>query len=255
MTDLIEFVRHRGYIHRSRRIFLELCIWFSDEPCNGPFNIGGSSQVLCCCALGVLTREHWPDFASNVKKCKQFQVKWKRWLMRAQRNFEGGTRTGSILKAGLHLGLDCGLWAICPVYMETTYQLENQAPGRKSPSLKEYPDYLCNRIESYILLCLLGYDHRPSDNCPLDDTTLMAESEEELIKPLDESGEWKSWLKAQHSGNEDHGNRSHHFMGNRWGNSGNCQTLFFGGPKSLQMVTAAMKLKDTYSLEGKLWPT
>ena len=34
-----------------------------------------------------------------------------------------------------------------------------------------------------------------------------------------------------------------------------CQTLFFGAPKSLQMVIAAMKLKDTYSLEGKLWPT
>ena len=33
---------------------------------------------------------------------------------------------------------------------------------------------------------------------------------------------------------------------------GNCQTLFWGAPKSLQMVTAAMKLKDTYSLEGKL---
>ena len=32
------------------------------------------------------------------------------------------------------------------------------------------------------------------------------------------------------------------------------QTLFFGAPKSLQMVTAAMKLKDTCSLEGKLWP-
>ena len=31
-----------------------------------------------------------------------------------------------------------------------------------------------------------------------------------------ESGEWKSWLKAQHSENEDHGIRSHHFMGNRW---------------------------------------
>ena len=42
-------------------------------------------------------------------------------------------------------------------------------------------------------------------------------------KPLDESerGEWKSWLKAQHSENEDHGIWSHHFMGNRWGNSGN----------------------------------
>ena len=31
--------------------------------------------------------------------------------------------------------------------------------------------------------------------------------------------------------------------------------IFGGAPKSLQMVTVAMKLKDTYSLEGKLWPT
>ena len=33
------------------------------------------------------------------------------------------------------------------------------------------------------------------------------------------------------------------------------QTLFWGAPKSLQMVRAAMKLKDTCSLEEKLWPT
>ena len=48
-------------------------------------------------------------------------------------------------------------------------------------------------------------------------------------KPLDESesGEWKSWLKAQHSENEDHGVRSHHFIGNRWGNSGNSVRLYF----------------------------
>ena len=46
---------------------------------------------------------------------------------------------------------------------------------------------------------------------------------------------------------------SHHFMANRWGNSGNSIRLYFGGTlKSLQMVTAAMKLKDAYSLEGKL---
>ena len=32
------------------------------------------------------------------------------------------------------------------------------------------------------------------------------------------------------------------------------ETLFFWTPKSLQMVTAAMKLKEAYSLEGKLWP-
>ena len=38
---------------------------------------------------------------------------------------------------------------------------------------------------------------------------------------------------------------------NRWGNSGNWQTLFLGAPKSLQMVTAAMKLKDIYFLAGK----
>ena len=31
--------------------------------------------------------------------------------------------------------------------------------------------------------------------------------------------------------------------------------IFWGAPKSLQMVTVAMKLKDAYSLEGKLWPT
>ena len=39
-------------------------------------------------------------------------------------------------------------------------------------------------------------------------------------------GEWKSWLKAQHSENEDHGIWSHHFMTNRWGNS---ERLYFGG--------------------------
>ena len=33
------------------------------------------------------------------------------------------------------------------------------------------------------------------------------------------------------------------------------QTLLFWAPKSLQIVIAAMKLKDAYSLEGKLWPT
>ena len=85
------------------------------------------------------------------------------------------------------------------------------------------------------------------------DTTLMAETEEELKSLLmKERGEWKSWLKAQHSENEDHGIWSHHFMGNRWGNSGNSIRLFFGAPKSLQMETAAMKLKDACPLKEKL---
>ena len=39
-------------------------------------------------------------------------------------------------------------------------------------------------------------------------------------------------------------------MGKQWKQ---CQTSFFWAPESLQMVTVAMKLKDAYSLEGKLW--
>ena len=56
----------------------------------------------------------------------------------------------------------------------------------------------------------------------------------------------------QHSKNKDHGIQSHHFMANRWGNNGNSDRHLGGAPKSLQMVTAAMKLKDACSLEEKL---
>ena len=63
-----------------------------------------------------------------------------------------------------------------------------------------------------------------------DDTTLMAESEEELKSLLMKvKVERKSWLKAQHSEIYDHGIQSHHFMGNRWGNSGNSVRLYFSG--------------------------
>ena len=48
---------------------------------------------------------------------------------------------------------------------------------------------------------------------------------------------------------------SRHLMANRWVNNRNNEKLFGGAPKSLQMVTAAMKLKDICSLEEKLWPT
>ena len=61
-----------------------------------------------------------------------------------------------------------------------------------------------------------------------DDATLMAESEEEL-KSLLMKVKVESWLKAQHSENEDYGIRSHHFMGNKWGNSGNSVRLCFLG--------------------------
>ena len=79
----------------------------------------------------------------------------------------------------------------------------------------------------------------------------MAESEEEpkrlLMKVKEESEKVGLKLNIQKT---EHGIWSHHFMGNRWGNSRNSVRLYFwGAPKSLQMVTAAMKLKD---LEEKL---
>ena len=63
-----------------------------------------------------------------------------------------------------------------------------------------------------------------------DDATLMTKWRG-TKKPLNESerGEWKSWLKAQHWENEDHGIQSYHFIGNRWGNSGNSVRLYFFG--------------------------
>ena len=42
-------------------------------------------------------------------------------------------------------------------------------------------------------------------------------------------GEWKSWLKTQHSENQDHGIQSHCFIANRWGDSGNSERLYFFG--------------------------
>ena len=88
-----------------------------------------------------------------------------------------------------------------------------------------------------------------------DDTTLMAENEEELqslLMKVQEESE-KAGLKLNIQKTEDHGIWSHQFMVNRWGNNGNSVRLYFGGaPKSLQMVTAAMKLKDACSSEEKL---
>ena len=63
-----------------------------------------------------------------------------------------------------------------------------------------------------------------------DDSTLMAESKElkNLLMKVKEESE-KVGFKAQHSENKDHGIRSHHFMGNRWGDRGNSVRLYFSG--------------------------
>ena len=90
-----------------------------------------------------------------------------------------------------------------------------------------------------------------------DDTTLMAESEEELksllIKVKEESEKFGLKLNIQKTKIMASGPiTSWQMMGKQWKQ---WQTLFWGAPKSLQMLTEAMKLKDTCSLEEKLWPT
>ena len=96
---------------------------------------------------------------------------------------------------------------------------------------------------------LLLWLHSLSRNwiCPLE----IRESKE----PLDEGewGEWKTWLKAQHSKNEDHSTWSHHFMTDRWGN--NDRLSFLGSTITADGNFLAMILKYSCSLEEKLWPT
>ena len=87
-----------------------------------------------------------------------------------------------------------------------------------------------------------------------DDTTLMAESEEELKSLL-----MKVKVESEKVGLKFNIQKTKIMASGpitSWEIDGEtvekCQTLFLGAPKSLQMVTAAMKLKDSYSLEGKL---
>ena len=90
-----------------------------------------------------------------------------------------------------------------------------------------------------------------------DDTTIMAESEEELknllMKVKEESEKAGLKLNIQKTKIMAFSPiTSSQVVGKQWKQ---WQNLFWGAPKSRQMVIAAMKLKDAYSLEGKLWPT
>ena len=81
----------------------------------------------------------------------------------------------------------------------------------------------------------------------------MAESEEELksllMKVKEESQKIGLKLNIQQTKIMAYGPITSWQMGKQWKQ---WQTLFFWAPKALQMVTAAMKLKDPYSLEEKL---
>ena len=90
-----------------------------------------------------------------------------------------------------------------------------------------------------------------------DDTTLMAETEEEpkslLMKVKEESEKVGLKLNIQKTKIMASGPITSWEIDGETVETGS--DFFWGAPKSLQMVTAAMKLKDAYSLEEKLWPT
>jgi len=89
-----------------------------------------------------------------------------------------------------------------------------------------------------------------------DDTTFMAKSKEELksllMKVKEESEKVGLKLNIQKTKIMASGPITSWQIEKQWKQ---WQTLFSWAPKSLQMVTAPMKLKDTCSLEEKLWPT
>ena len=89
-----------------------------------------------------------------------------------------------------------------------------------------------------------------------DDTILMAESEEELksllMKGKEESEKVGLKLNIQKTKIVASGPITSWQIGEE---TMETVRLFFWAPESLQMVIAAMKLKDTYSLEGKFWLT
>jgi len=70
-----------------------------------------------------------------------------------------------------------------------------------------------------------------------------------LIKVKEESEKLGIKLNIHKTG---HGIWPHHFMANRWGSNENSERLFFWAPKSLQMVTAAMKVKEAFSLKENI---
>ena len=128
------------------------------------------------------------------------------------------------------------------VYCHPAYLTSMQSPSWETLGWKKH------KLESRLLRRNINHLRYA------DDTTLMAESEEELksllMKVKEESEKVGLKLNIQKTKIMASGPIT------SWQIRGETVSDFiFGAPKSLQMVTAAMKLKDAYSLKEKLWPT
>ena len=135
-------------------------------------------------------------------------------------------------------------------YVKAVYWHPSYLTSMQSTSW-EMPDWMKHKLESWLLgeISITSY--------MVVDTTLLAESKEELkslLMKVEEESEKVCLklniqkLRSWHLIPSLHGK----YMGKQWKQ---WQTLSLGAPKSLQMVTAAMKLKDACSLKEKLWST
>ena len=84
------------------------------------------------------------------------------------------------------------------------------------------PDWMNHKLESRL----------PAEICTISDMQMLFKwqkglTKEPLMRVKEETE--KSWLKTQHSKKEDLGIRSHHFMADRWGESGNSGRFYFLG--------------------------
>ena len=159
-------------------------------------------------------------------------------------------------------------WEICMQVRKQQLELDMEQQT-DSKSGKEYTVYYHPAYLTYIQntsCAMLGWMKPKLESRLPGETSMTSEMQRTpsydrkqrgIEDPLDESerGEWKIWLKTQHSKNKDHGIRSHHFIANRWENNETVRDFIFWASESLQMVTAAIKLKDACSLKEKLWPT
>ena len=143
-----------------------------------------------------------------------------------------GTMTGS------KLGKEC----IKPVYWHPAYLTSMQSTSCEMMGWMKHK--LESRLPNLLAYWVLHF-HSINNLRYANDITLMAENKElkNILMTVKEESE-KAGLKLNIQKIQ-----SHHFMANRWGNNGNSDRLLSWAPKSLQMVTAAMKFKDACSLE------
>ena len=133
----------------------------------------------------------------------------------------------------------------CPASWETCMQVRKQQleldveQQTVSKEEKEYVKVVCchpaclTYMQSTSWETLGWRKHKLESRLPGE---ISITSDMQMTPPLESEEKLKSllmkvkcWLKAQHSENKDHGIWSHHFMANKWGNSGNSGRLNFGG--------------------------